>query len=165
MVKKKTRERDRVIHRTFEVSIFFKGVDGVLEIIGGILLLAVKPAAISGLVLFLTEHELSKHPRDIMARYLVHAAQNLSVSTKLFGSFYLLSHGLIKVVLVISLWKSRLWAYPAAIIFFIVFILYQLYRFSHSHSIWLICLSFFDALIIYLTWLEYRHIRGKSLSG
>jgi uncharacterized membrane protein len=33
---------------------------------------------------------------------------------------------------------------------------YQLYRFTHTHSLALILFTVFDVLIIYLTWREYR---------
>jgi uncharacterized membrane protein len=162
---KKTKGYAQVIHKTFEVGIFFKGIDGVLEIVGGILLLAVRPEALSSLILFLTGHELSRHPHDIIAGHLARMARNLSVSTKLFGSFYLLSHGLVKVFLVLSLWRKRLWAYPTAIIFFIVFISYEVRRFSHSHSAGLAVLTVLDVLVVCLTWLEYRNVRDKKLKS
>jgi len=38
--------------------------------------------------------------------------------------------------------------------------LYQIYRFSYSHSISLVLLTVFDSVIVYLTVVEYR--KGKS---
>ena len=148
---------NRVLHKTFKISIFFKGIDGVLEIIGGVLLFSVSPSTINRFISFMTAQELSEDPKDIIAHYLIESARHLSVSTQLFGFFYLFSHGVIKIILVLSLWKGRLWSYPAAIGFFVIFILYQIYRFSYSHSIWLVLLSIFDVFIVFLTWIEYRH--------
>jgi len=51
--------RDRV----FEIGIILKGLDGVLETIGGLLLLAVTPATINDVVSRLTQHELSRATR------------------------------------------------------------------------------------------------------
>jgi uncharacterized membrane protein len=152
----------RVIHITFRWGIIAKGIDGFLEIIGGALLLLLRPQTIGTLVFLLTEHELSTDPRDIIANYLLRSAGHLSETAKLFGSLYLLSHGIIKILLVISLLNRKLWAYPAAIIFFILFIIYQLYRYSFSHSPWMIFLSVFDAAIVVLTWAEYKVIRGET---
>jgi uncharacterized membrane protein len=153
-------ETDRkVLHETFRASIFLKGLDGILEIIGGAILCVVSPRQINRLVLLLTSHELSEDPRDIIANHLVEWARHISVNTKLFGSFYLVSHGIVKVAIVLLLWRGRLSAYPAAIVFFSVFIFYQVYRYSYSHSIWLIFLSGFDIIIIVLTWLEYLRMR------
>jgi uncharacterized membrane protein len=152
----------KILHDAFEVGIFLKGVDGVLEITGGIMLYLVSPSQINRLVFFLTSHELSEDPGDVIANLLIKWARHLSVGTKLFGSFYLVSHGIIKVGIVTSLWKRRLWAYPAAIVFFALFILYQVYRYHYSRSIWLVFLTILDFLIVILTWLEYRRMRRQT---
>jgi len=52
------------VHRLFAVSVLIKGVDGVLETIGGILFMLVSPKALNSLVIFLTAHELSEDPDD-----------------------------------------------------------------------------------------------------
>ncbi len=151
----------RLLQDAFQAGIIIKGIDGAFEVIGGLLLLFVQPRTISRLVPLLTEHELSRDPEDIIARYLLTATQHLSESARLFGSFYLLSHGIIKVLLIAALWNRKLWAYPTAITFFIIFIVYQLYRYSLSHSVWLILLSLFDVFVVFLTWAEFRRIREK----
>jgi uncharacterized membrane protein len=149
----------RALHSAFEVGIVMKGIDSLFEIMGGVLLLLVTPAQINRIVLFLLQHELSEDPRDVVANLLLRAAGHLSVGSKLFGALYLLSHGVLKTLIVVSLWRSRLWAYPAAIVFFVAFIVYQLYRYTFSHSFWLLVLSVFDAVVIALTWIEYRHVK------
>jgi uncharacterized membrane protein len=150
----------KVLHDTFEVGIILKGIDGAFEIAGGLLLYLISPAQINRALLFLLQHELSEDPRDAVANFLIRTAGHLSVKTQLFGSIYLLSHGIVKAGIVISLWKNRLWAYPAAIVFFAAFIVYQLYRYTYSHSLWLIILTVFDIVIVLLTWLEYRRVKA-----
>ena len=77
--------------------------------------------------------------------------------------FYLLTHGLVKVILVVCLWMNKLWAYPLTIAVFGLFMLYQMARFTHTHSIALVLLTIFDGLIIYLTWMEFQ--RPKTANG
>ena len=79
-----------------------KGLDGALELIGGLLLLVVSPAAIQALVRSLTQHELSEDPHDFVANHLVRLAQGLSHHTELYAAIYLLVHGIAKVVLVVA---------------------------------------------------------------
>ncbi len=150
----------RALHDSFEVGIILKGIDGAFEIAGGLLLLAVSPAQINRFLLSLLQHELSEDPRDVVANFLIQMAGHLSVKTQLFASLYLLSHGIVKIGIIASLWKNRLWAYPAAIFFFSVFIVYQIYRYAFSHSIWLAVLTVFDIVIVFLTWLEYRRVKS-----
>ena len=85
--------------------------------------------------------------------------QHFSVAQHHFYAFYLLSHGLIKSLLVIGLLRERLWAYPASFAVFGAFIAYQLYRFTFTHDIGLVLLSIFDLFVIYLAVHEYRLLR------
>ena len=144
------------VQRLFSVSVLIKGVDGVLETIGGILVMFVDPKALSSLVISFTAHELSEDPDDWFATTLRHLVHNLSSDTQLFVSVYLIAHGLIKVFLVAGLLRKKLWAYPVALWFLGIFIVYQLYQFGHTHSLGLLALSAFDLFVASLVWLEYR---------
>ena len=143
----------------FDIGIFFKGLDGVLEIVGGLVLFVVRPETITGIMTTLTQHELSEDPQDIIASGVSRLIQDFSASAQVFAGVYLLSHGVIKVVLVASLFRERLWAYPAAIVVFALFIAYQMYRYALGPSISMLVLSVLDVIVIALTWLEYRRLK------
>src|SRR5262249_1625755 len=145
---------------TFRISIVLKGVDGALEVIGGVVLLLVAPATLQSWVRSLTAHELARDPNDFIARHLLHSASQLSRSTTLFGAVYLLTHGLAKLVLVVALLRNLLWAYPWMIGLLGVFIVYQLYRLSYRFSVGLALLTLFDVFVVVLTVLEYRKQRA-----
>jgi uncharacterized membrane protein len=153
---------ESALDRTFKISISLKGLDGVLEIIGGLVLLFVAPATLHSWARSLTAHELAQDPHDYIAIHLMHSATQLSRSTTLFGAAYLLSHGIAKVVLVVALLRNQLWAYPWLIALLAVFIVYQLYRLSQRFSIGLTLLTLFDAFVLTLTVLEYRRRRRRS---
>jgi uncharacterized membrane protein len=144
------------LDRTFKISIGLKGIDGVFEIIGGIILLFVAPATLQQWARTLTAHELSQDPHDFIARHLLHSASQLSRSTTLFGAIYLLSHGLAKVVLVIAVLRNKLWAYPWIIGLLGVFIAYQVYRLTSRVTVGLTLLTLFDIFVVWLTLREYR---------
>lgn len=130
-----TRRRSDPVHLFFEVGVILKGIDAVLEVIGAGLLVFVKPGQINRVVGVLTQHELSEDPHDFVATHLVHAASHLSSGGVHFASLYLLSHGVLKIWLVWALLKSKLWAYPVAIVVFVLFGVYQMYRYAMSHSL------------------------------
>jgi uncharacterized membrane protein len=48
-------QREKIIHVLFDISILGKGIDGALEIVGGMLLFFVNPAQINHLVRTLTQ--------------------------------------------------------------------------------------------------------------
>ena len=151
------------LDKTFKIGLMLKGLDGVLEVIGGILLLFLTPQAIQHVVRALTAHELSEDPHDMIARYLLHTTAHLHHGTTLFGAIYLLSHGIAKVVLVALVLRDKLWAYPWLIGLLLAFIAYQLYQITAVHfSVGLTLLTVFDAILVWLTWREYRARRAKQ---
>jgi uncharacterized membrane protein len=89
-----------------------------------------------------------------------HTASHLTTGTTLFGAVYLLSHGISKLVLVVLVLRGRLWAYPWLMALLLAFIGYQLYRITVHPSFGLIALTVFDALLVWLTWREYRAKRA-----
>jgi uncharacterized membrane protein len=147
------------LDRLFAIGIIGKGLNGLAELIGGLLLLFVTPESIHHLVAVLTRGELSEDPNDLVARYLLHTANGLTGSAVIFGAIYLLVHGAVKIVLVIALLLNKLWAYPCMIAVLLIFIGYQLYRIALQPSAALVVLTAFDVLIVTLTWLEYRRQR------
>ena len=147
------------LDRLFEIGIIAKGLNGLAELVGGLLLLFETPGRIRHLAMVLTQGELSEDPHDFVAHYILHTANGLTGSAVLFGAVYLLLHGGVKVVLVIALLLNRLWAYPCMIVVLLIFIGYQLYRIALDPSAGLIALTIFDAVIVTLTWREYRRQR------
>ena len=147
------------IHVAFEIGVMLKGLNGLLELIGGTLLLLFPPSTIQRFVVRLTQNELSRDPSDFIATHLRAAADQLSVGAKAFAAVYLLSHGVIKAVLVYGLIKDELWAFPWAIGVFGAFGVYQTYRYLVHPSGWLIALTVLDVIVIVLTWAEWQRVK------
>src|SRR2546425_4879063 len=112
--------------------------------IGGALLFFVSADQLRHVARILTLHELTEDPHDIVANYLLHASQRLSPGVTTFGAIYLLWHGVVKIGLVTALLRRQRWAYPAAIVAFLLFLVYQVSRYAHTHSPELLVLSALD---------------------
>ncbi|TGP87528.1 MULTISPECIES: DUF2127 domain-containing protein [unclassified Mesorhizobium] len=153
------------VHQIFEVSLLLKGAHALIECVGGLLLAFVSTSTIVSLVNRLTQEELVEDPHDSIAGHLMNAANHFSVGTQHFYAFYLLSHGLIKIALVAGLLRGKLWAYPASLVALLLFIVYQLYRFSYTHSAGLIVLTIFDLVVIWLIWHEYRLVLRHKVAS
>ena len=150
--------KDR-LDRLFEIGIIAKGLNGLVEVIGGLLLLFVTPARVHSWAVRLTQEELSEDPQDFIANHLLHTASGITGGAVLFGSLYLLSHGVIKIFLVVSLLRNKLWAYPLTIVVLSGFVVYQLYRIALHVSFTMVALTVFDLVIIALAMREYKHQR------
>ena len=150
--------KDR-LDRLFEIGIIAKGLNGLVEVIGGLLLLFVTPARVHSWAVRLTQEELSEDPHDFIANHLLHTASGITGGAVLFGSLYLLSHGVIKIFLVVSLLRNKLWAYPLTIVVLSGFVVYQLYRIALHVSFTMVALTVFDLVIIALTIREYKQQR------
>jgi len=150
-----------LLDQSFRFSLTVKGLHALLEMILGIAILEVTPQAMNRFALTLLNPELSEDPGDFVAAHLLRTLQQFAAGGKHFASLYLLSHGLVKIVLVVALFRNKLWAYPTMIATLSAFVFYQGYRFVLTHSLFMIFLTLFDLVVIVLTWLEY----GKQKSS
>jgi uncharacterized membrane protein len=145
IAKERSAMQERRIHQIFVVSVSLKGLHALIEIAGGLALYFFSADAIARWL-----DEIDRH--DWIARHFPASEQH-------FYAFYLLSHGLVKLLLVFGLLREKLWAYPASFAVFGLFIAYQLYRYSYTHEVALIALTIFDLFVIALAAHEYRLLR------
>jgi uncharacterized membrane protein len=151
-----------VLDRLFRLGVWIKGIDGLLEIVGGVALALVGPQTLNHLATFLTQRELAEDPSDRVATFLRDHLQHLSGGVKLAGSLYLVSHGIAKVLLMIGLLRNVRWAYPLAEVFLMVFIAYEAYRLTIGFSLPLVIVLALDGAILVLIWREQRQRWGLS---
>jgi len=153
-----------VTDKAFRISLYLKGLDGLLEVIGGVLLLIVNPDEINRWAARLTQGELSQDPHDFIANHVLKSAHDLTGASLVFGAAYLLSHGVVKLVLIIEVLRNHLWAYIGLIGVTSLFVIYQVYRLIDKLSFGLVVLTIFDLIIIYLTQKEYRNRKMHAAS-
>ncbi|HET6924722.1 MAG TPA: DUF2127 domain-containing protein [Candidatus Saccharimonadales bacterium] len=146
------------LDRAFEISLLLKGLDGLLETLSGIAFLFIKPAW----VVDLAHAIVGYHPTGFIGEHILTSAQHFGHGTAIFASLYLLSHGLVKLVLVVEILREHLWAYIGLIVVTGGFIIYQLYHIFFKHpSISFIALTIFDVIVVYLTVREYGHQKER----
>jgi uncharacterized membrane protein len=150
---------EKRIHQVFAISVSLKGLHALLEVVLGIALYLTSAEKIAGSISDWSNRQIALERHDWIANHLLHFAETFSVQKHDFYAFYLLSHGIVKAVVVIGLLKETLWAYPASFVVFGAFIAYQLYRYSWTHEFSLILLSIFDLFVIALAVHEYRLLR------
>jgi uncharacterized membrane protein len=151
--------QEKNIHAVFKASVLIKGVNALLECIGGIAVALARADEVAAWVARMAQTYLVEGTHGFVASHVIDWAQSVSIQTQHFIAFYLLSHGLIKLVIVVGLFKEQRWSYPLALVAFTGFIVYQLYRYSYTHGVGLLVLTAFDLFLIALVWHEYKLIR------
>ncbi len=143
----------------FSIGVWLKGIYGILETAGAIIVLTIKTSTVIGIILFITQQELIEDRHDVIANMLRNAVYRITDDAKLFGGVYLLAHGAANIFLAAGLLRGKRWSYPAAIGFLCLFIGYQIYRITLHHSELLMIATGLDVVIVYLIGREYSFIK------
>lgn len=154
--------KERYLLDLFRISIFLKGLLSITEILAGTIVIFIDPATIGNAIVSFIQDELAEEPTNFLASHTLSLAQQFALTPKLFLAFYLLSRGLIKFALVVALLKNRLWAYPAALAVMGLFMTYQIVEIFLKHSIFIIVLTTFDLVVMWLIWHEYRIVSARD---
>lgn len=150
-----------LLDKAYEIGIIIKGIDGLLEVVGGLLVLTISPHTITGITQFLTQDALEDNPHNFIAVHIARAGHHLAAGHNLFAAAFLLTHGLVKVVLVACLLLNKLWAYPWALGVLGLFLVYQIYLLITQPGPGIALLSALDAVIIWLIWREWQQVRRQ----
>jgi uncharacterized membrane protein len=154
-----------LLDKAYEIGILIKGIDGVLELIGGALVLFLSPHAITGVTNFLTQDALQENPHNFIATHIAKTGNHLAAGHNIFAALFLLTHGLVKVVLVVCLLLNKLWAYPWALGVLGLFLVYQIYLLATAPTFSMAFLTVLDVIIIGLIYREWQQIRQRPDSA
>jgi len=153
--------KEHAIRYVFRISLLLKAAHSVIELISGVALYAVSNAALLQFTRALTRHELLEDPSDVIANFLLRSAESFSIGQKSAASIYLLSHGAVKLFLVVMVLRERRWAYPLFMVALVLLVSYQSYQLTLGLSLWLAMLTLLDIVILWMTWHEYRLHRAS----
>jgi len=156
--------KENLIYKIYWWGLVIKWLNALSEIVGGLLVYFVSKTVAVNYILSLVMGELKDDPEDKFGLFIVNSVSDFSTSSKTFLAVYLFTHGLLKTLAIIGLFTKKLWAYPISLIIFSVFVTYQMYRYYFTHSIWMLFLSIFDAMLIWLIWHEYKRARKGLLT-
>lgn len=133
-----------LLDRTYEAGIVIKAIDGFFQLLTGLLLILLTPAAF---------HTLMVH--------LGHGS--FSVDNKLTAALFFLSHGFVKLFLAVCLLLNKMWAYPTALIALGLFACYQGYQLIRNPHIVLLIVTLLNVGIMYLIYREWQLAKRANL--
>jgi len=147
--------------RLFRLAVAIKGLDGFVELVAAIVLLAVPAAFVRELVDGVLARDLLGPPDGSLARHFVAGTAEFASGNRTFVVTYLALHGLIKLALVVALLLRWRPAYPVAVVVLGIFVGYELLRAVRTGSVLLPFLAALDVVVIVLVWREYRRLPAR----
>lgn len=145
----------RLRQSLYKSGMLLKGANGALELIGGILLAVLPRSCFMRVILFLTQHDVGSGSKDWAFRELSHALARLSGESG-FAIFYLLSHGVLKLLLAVALLREQRWAYPTGLAAFGMLAGYEVYRFVVHPGVMMGVVIAIDLGVIALIWSHWK---------
>jgi uncharacterized membrane protein len=152
-------KRSVFFHRAYFVAIFFKGFNGLLEFLAGVIFAIAGAPRLYDWVIHLTAPELLKNPDNTTALLFRQWFFDLMSVSKTFVILYLLLHGSIKMAIAVNLLRGKSWAFPVATTVLLGFIAYMSFDLSRHWSWLLFALTVFDVFTLALVLEEWRNTR------
>ncbi len=155
---------EKQIRTYFLVSIFLKGAISFAECVAGVLAFFVPLPEFFQAVLRIIAAMLGPALGGLIVPHLAKAVEEITTMSVTFIGIYLLSRGLIKLVLIIAMLKNELRAYPASLVVLGGFVSYQCYQIATHGSVGIVVLTLFDLVVMYFIWREYKILCRTSLA-
>ncbi|HKR81584.1 MAG TPA: DUF2127 domain-containing protein [Candidatus Saccharimonadales bacterium] len=149
-----------LLDKTYEIGILLKGIDGVIELLGAAVLIFVPAHYFESFARALTDVEAGSSAHGFISAHILQIGHRLSEGHNFFAIAFLLTHGLVKVVLVVCLLRQKLWAYPFGLVALSLFLVYQLYEMIMRPTFGMGFLTVLDAVIIWLVWREWQKVKA-----
>lgn len=151
-------QTEHTVYELFKWSLLLKGAISVAEVIAGLVLLVIPAKYVIALVQS-SGVWLAGYADNSITTHITSELLRFESGTALFVAFYLLTRGLIKCGLIAALLKNILWAYPASLVVLGLFVVYQAYEIIAKGSIFVIAISVFDLIVMYLIWREWKIVK------
>ena len=149
-----------LLHWIFESSLLIKSVLALFEIAAGLGLRLLPHPRLAEFAAWLSRNALIEPREGPVFSRLEAGLTNFSSASQNFYAYYLIGHGGIKLAVLLMLMRRIGFAYPLGIAVFLLFIAMQMHRWTLTQSPLLLALSVLDALVVWLTWREWRLSQG-----
>lgn len=146
----------------YRFGLIIKGLDGLVELIGGLVLWLVPGWPLWLLTQLERTESDDRTVRLLFAQWAGRLDAGLAAGPQLPIVLFLLSHGIVKIVLVYCLLKEYHWVYPYALGLLGLSALYQLFVLLQTRGLGLALLTAVDLVIVWLVWREWVRNRLGS---
>ncbi|MCF7815636.1 MAG: DUF2127 domain-containing protein [Candidatus Pacebacteria bacterium] len=147
----------------FHLSMWWRIFYGFIRIVLGFILLNHIGSSFTDILTSVMAHEIVQDPADVLFLFIYQLIENHSFTVTYFVSCYLLFWGSIDIFLSSLLLKHKLWAFPVSMVLIALFIVYGIFRLTHTHSLVLLSVIIADIIILYLIHKEHYNLK-KSIT-
>ena len=156
-------EKQDIYDVLFRVGMFWRIGYGAVRLVFGFSLLHLVGTPLSDLFFKALSRELIEDPSDIFIRLSEAILQHQSLTVTYFLAAHFMFWGLVDIALSVQVLRKKLWAFPLSMTLIGLFVLYEVYRLTHTHSYILAVVIVFDIMLIWLIHKEYeRHLQQHS---
>lgn len=145
----------------FRLSMWWRITYGIIRITVGISFLRFINQPLTDFVYLLMSHELLGKTSDAVLEKIYLLFQTHEFTVTYFIAMYFIFWGVIEIVLSFFLLRRIPTAFPVAMGLIVIFIIYALFRYTHTHSLVLLGVIMIDIGILYLVNHEYRQLQKK----
>lgn len=161
-----TKKEERNISLYFHISILIKGLISFGEVVAGLLVLFIPFSTFTDFASRIATNELEEGSSNLsitnfLASHLVDYIHGIPSISSTFLAMYLLSRGLIKVVLIYAMLKNKIAAYPLSLIVLGLFVAYQMHEIFIEYSGTILALTIFDLIVMWFIWAEYKVLKAR----
>lgn len=145
----------------FRYAMYWRISYGTLRTGLGLFLLKIVDTPLRDITHFLMHHELAGSRLDYIFQKADSFLQIHPMTITHFVAFYLIFWGILDIASSIALLKHQLWAFPLSLSLIAFFIAYEFYRFTHTHSLFLLIAIIVDIAILWLIRQEHINIKAR----
>jgi uncharacterized membrane protein len=142
--------RADLTEQLFRAGMYWRILYGSGRILLGFLLLRLVGTPAIDVFRNVMRHLVGHNPDDALFGTVAHALAAYGLSITYFMVAYLFFWGLVDIFLSVAMLKHILWAFPVSLTLIAAFIVYEVYRYSHTHSPVLLAIMAIDVFLIVL---------------
>ena len=154
--------RERQLLELFDIGLLLKAAGGAIEIAGSFLVLFMPRAIVARIADLVTQGELTGDSDDFVGTHLRELAHQYAVHAHYLLASFLFLDGVLKIALVILVFKRYRYAFPIFIGGIALLAMYEAYRGVRTNNLFLDAIVVLDILLIMLAAHEAKRRAARA---
>jgi len=155
--------KQATIEKLFLIGMWWRILYGLFRFTFGLMLLSVVGSPLLDVFYAVMRHELTDEPGDILVRTVTSVLHQHPFQVTYFLAGYFLFWSILDIILSITMLRKKTWAFPISFVLIGLFIVYEIFRFTHTHSLVLLWIISFDIFLMWIIKREYQKIKQPQV--